>query len=138
MDFSFPTDGSGNLKIYDVVDAFNNLKKTNSAVNMAEEDSGKVMMSYLSLRSNDGGRFEEKGVVGLVVVNVGGVVDDLLEAGVILTDVDRCSRNVVATLATCQHQNHLCRQIKTNNQTKTIRNIVHLKWRRMGTLEINQ
>lgn len=74
------------------------------------------MMSYLSLRSNGGGQFEEEGVVGLVVVHVGGLVDDLLEAGVILADVDRCSRKVVAILATYQHQNHLCRQIKNKQK----------------------
>lgn len=115
VDFSFPTDSSGNLKIYEVVDAFNDLKKANGAVSMVG-GVGKVMVSYLSLRSNDGGQFEEEGVVGLVVVQVSGVVDDLLEAGVILADVDRCSRKVVASLATYQHQNHLCRQIKTNKQ----------------------
>lgn len=34
VDFSFPTDGSGNLKIYHVLEAFNDLKQTKDAVNM--------------------------------------------------------------------------------------------------------
>lgn len=51
-----------------------------------------MMMSYLSLRCDDGGRFKEEGIVGLVVVHAGGVVDDQLQVDIILADVDRCSR----------------------------------------------
>lgn len=71
------------------------------------EDGCKADKSYLPLRSDDGGRLEEERVVGLVVVQVGGVEEDLLEDGVILADVDRCSRNQVASWLICQRQRHL-------------------------------
>lgn len=51
-----------------------------------------MMMSYLSLRCLDDGGFKEEGVVGLVVVHAGGVVDDQLQVDIILADVDRCPR----------------------------------------------
>lgn len=63
--------------------------------------------SYLALRSDDAGRSEEESVVRLLVVQVGGIDDDLLETSVILADVDRCSRKEVAGLVPCQHQHHL-------------------------------
>lgn len=61
------------------------------------------MKSYLPLRSDDGGRFEEEHIVRLVVVQVGGVDEGLLDIRVILADVDRCSRNVVILSVICQH-----------------------------------
>lgn len=103
---SFSTDGSGNLKIDQVLGAFNDLKQTKDAVSRGE-DGCKADESYLPLRSDDGGRLEEERVVGLVVVQVGGVEEDLLENGVILADVDRCSRNQVASWLIGQHQRHL-------------------------------
>lgn len=51
-----------------------------------------MMMSYLLLRCLDDGGFKEEGVVGLVVVHAGGIVDDQLQVDIILADVDRCSR----------------------------------------------
>lgn len=63
--------------------------------------------SYLPLRSDDGGRLEEERIVGLVVVQIGGVEEDLLEDGVILADVDRGSRNEVTMWGSGQHQGHL-------------------------------
>lgn len=75
-----------------------------------------MMKSYLPLCSDDGGRFEKESVVGLVVIHVGGVEDDLLEVGVIRADVDRCSRKEVASLVNCQHQHHPCRNIIKNNE----------------------
>lgn len=69
------------------------------------------MASHLPLRPNDGRRFEEESVVGLVVVQVGGVEHGLLEARVIRADVHRRSGDEVSTLVTCQHQRHLCRDV---------------------------
>lgn len=69
-----------------------------------------MMMSYLLLRCDDAGRLEEEGVVGLVVVHAGGIVDDPLQVGIVLADVDWRSRYVVAGVATCQHHHHLCRE----------------------------
>lgn len=51
-----------------------------------------MMMSYLLLCCDDGGWFKEEGVIGLVVVHAGGVVNDQLQVDIILADVDRCSR----------------------------------------------
>lgn len=80
-----------------------------------------MLASHLPLRYNDGRRFEEENVVGLVVVQVGGVEDGLLEAGVILADVHRRSRDRGSSFDISQHQRHLCRD---NN--KTISNIIPL------------
>lgn len=75
-----------------------------------------MIKSNLLLRCDDGGRFEEESIVGLVVEQVGGVEDGLLEVGVILADVDWCARNEFARLVTCQHQHHLCRDLKDNEE----------------------
>lgn len=37
MDSFFPTDSSGNLKIDEVLDAFNDLNKTNTVINIHED-----------------------------------------------------------------------------------------------------
>lgn len=37
MDLCFSTDSSGNLKIDEVLDAFNDLNKTNTAINIHED-----------------------------------------------------------------------------------------------------
>lgn len=62
----------------------------------------------LSLRSDDGGRPEEESVVGLVVVQVGGVEDDPLEADIVLADVDRRPGDVLATPVARQHRCQPC------------------------------
>lgn len=74
-------------------------------------------MSYLPLCTEDNRRFEEEGVVRLVVVKVGGVEDDLLEAGVVPADVDGRSR-YKADMFVGRHCCHpLCRGTVTTSVT---------------------
>lgn len=67
------------------------------------------MMSHLLLCFDDGLQPEEVHVVGLIVVHVGGVEDDLLEQGVICAHVDRRPRHASVAMAKSQNQRHLCK-----------------------------
>lgn len=66
----------------------------------------RCFLSYLSLCSVDGRGSEQEGVVGLVVVAVGCVEDDLLEAAVVLADVVRRSGHGAAGMVSSS-QTHL-------------------------------
>ena len=68
------------------------------------------MLSYLPLRSVDGGGSEQEGVVALSVEGAGGVEDDLLQAAVVGADVGWRSGHGAAAMMAARRQPRLCRR----------------------------
>lgn len=79
---------------------------------------------HLFLRSNDVCRFEEEGIVGLVVEGGGGGEDEFLKGGVVPADVLRRAGHGGAAVGSCG-RDRLCRRRRTSASLQ-LPHLIHL------------